>query len=165
MDCPMDVMWVDVQTKPLQGRAYREQRAKLMNCPVDYAEEDATTESHGTMNARGTSPPARSLQECVGRARSGTQGKGEIAADGTRRPRVRKVSIGDTGRALGRARILEGQAVSDTDTRGKITGTSRERRTARREAKRGGSGTAARRKFYGTDDVTKRRVSEGALRQ
>ena len=40
VDCPTEVMWADVQTKPMQGKAYRVQRAQLMNCPVDYLDED-----------------------------------------------------------------------------------------------------------------------------
>ena len=37
--CPTEEMWADVLTKPLQGRAYRVMRSKLMNCPVDYVDE------------------------------------------------------------------------------------------------------------------------------
>ena len=38
-DCPTEVMWADILTKPKQGRVYKEMRAVLMNCPVDYIDE------------------------------------------------------------------------------------------------------------------------------
>ena len=45
IDCPTEVMWADIMTKPLQGTAFRVMRAELMNCPVNYedpSEEEAT---------------------------------------------------------------------------------------------------------------------------
>ena len=36
--CPTDSMWAGVLTKPLQGAKFREMRAVLMNCPIDYSE-------------------------------------------------------------------------------------------------------------------------------
>jgi len=39
VDCPTDVMWVDMLTKPVQGKAFRVMRSKLMNCAVNYVEE------------------------------------------------------------------------------------------------------------------------------
>ena len=38
IDCPTDVMWADIMRKPIQGKAYRIMRAKLMNCEIDYKE-------------------------------------------------------------------------------------------------------------------------------
>jgi hypothetical protein len=39
--CPTKEMWADVVlTKPLQGQAFREMRATLMNCKVNYKEEE-----------------------------------------------------------------------------------------------------------------------------
>ena len=35
-------MWVDILTKPKQGSAFRTDRAKLMNCPVDWQEPGIT---------------------------------------------------------------------------------------------------------------------------
>jgi hypothetical protein len=74
---PTEEMWVDVLTKPLQGRAFKEMRAKLMNCKVNYKEEQARIDHEqanakrsmnkrtatGRMAKRG---PTQSLQECVG---------------------------------------------------------------------------------------------------
>ncbi len=40
--CPTEQMWADVLTKPLQGAKFRLMRAFLMNCPVDYFENQAT---------------------------------------------------------------------------------------------------------------------------
>ncbi len=37
--CPTDVMWADVQTKPLQGQKFRDMRAFLQNCPRDYDDD------------------------------------------------------------------------------------------------------------------------------
>ena len=36
-----DKMWIDVMTKPKQGRPFKidRDRAKLMGCPIDYNEE------------------------------------------------------------------------------------------------------------------------------
>ena len=39
-DCPTEVMWADILTKPLQGKGFRVQRAQLMNCTEDYSETD-----------------------------------------------------------------------------------------------------------------------------
>ena len=35
-------MWVDVLTKPKQGKPFRKDRAKLMNCPIDWQEPGVT---------------------------------------------------------------------------------------------------------------------------
>jgi len=35
-NCPTDVMWANVLTKPLQGQKFRDMRAFLQNCPWDY---------------------------------------------------------------------------------------------------------------------------------
>jgi hypothetical protein len=37
--CPMDVVWADVLTKPLQGQKFRDMRAFLQNCPRDYDDD------------------------------------------------------------------------------------------------------------------------------
>jgi hypothetical protein len=37
-------MWADILTKPLQGKAFREFWAKLMNCAVNYQEDDSVSE-------------------------------------------------------------------------------------------------------------------------
>jgi hypothetical protein len=37
--CPTEEMWVDVLTKPLQGKVFRVMRSKLMNYAEDYVEE------------------------------------------------------------------------------------------------------------------------------
>ncbi len=39
--CPIEEMWADVLTKPLQGKAFREMQAKLMNCNIDYEAQEA----------------------------------------------------------------------------------------------------------------------------
>lgn len=38
--CPSEQMWADVLTKPLQGAKFRQMRAFLMNCPIDYHETE-----------------------------------------------------------------------------------------------------------------------------
>jgi hypothetical protein len=35
MHCPTEEMWIEVLTKPLQGKLFREMQVKLMNCSVD----------------------------------------------------------------------------------------------------------------------------------
>jgi len=42
--CPTEEMWVEVLTKPLQGRAFRLMRSKLMNCSVDYEDQEVSEE-------------------------------------------------------------------------------------------------------------------------
>ena len=39
-DCPTEQMWADVLTKPLQGMAFKQMRAELMNCSVEYEEDE-----------------------------------------------------------------------------------------------------------------------------
>ncbi|EJK55981.1 hypothetical protein THAOC_24212 [Thalassiosira oceanica] len=38
--CPTEKMWSDGHTKPKQGEAFRIDRAAVMNCPVDYFEDE-----------------------------------------------------------------------------------------------------------------------------
>jgi hypothetical protein len=40
INCPTEVMWADITTKPLQGTAFRVMQAELMNCPVNYADPE-----------------------------------------------------------------------------------------------------------------------------
>ncbi len=40
IDCPAKGMWADVLTKPLQGMAFRTMRAQLMNCAINYKDEE-----------------------------------------------------------------------------------------------------------------------------
>jgi hypothetical protein len=42
IDCPAEEMWADILTKPLQGLAFRTMRAVLMNCPINYEDEEET---------------------------------------------------------------------------------------------------------------------------
>ena len=77
IDCPTEVMWADIMTKPLQGTAFHVMRAELMNCPVNY--EDPTEEE--AKETKRTQPisalktvtwksdvasPFKTPQECVG---------------------------------------------------------------------------------------------------
>ncbi len=36
VDCPAEMMWADIMTKPLQGTAFCVMRVELMNCTVNY---------------------------------------------------------------------------------------------------------------------------------
>ena len=73
IDCPTEVMWADGQSKPLQGRLFRQMRAKLMNCAENYS-EDAIDSSEGEnkenstrlLSTRADRTAARRPQECVG---------------------------------------------------------------------------------------------------
>jgi hypothetical protein len=48
-DCLSENMWADVLTKPLQGMTFKRVRAELMNCSVDYEEDD---ERETTLHAK-----------------------------------------------------------------------------------------------------------------
>jgi len=39
-DCPTEQMWADALTKPLQGMVFKQMRAELMNCSVEYEEDE-----------------------------------------------------------------------------------------------------------------------------
>ena len=82
--CPTKEMWADVLTKPLQGRAFRLMRSKLMNCSVDYEDQEVPKEkspkvavaNEGTAQSSKPRPvtgrvscraPTQTLQECVGK--------------------------------------------------------------------------------------------------
>jgi len=80
--CPTEEMWAGIMAKPLQGRAFRVMRAKLMNCDVDY--DDGETPAQvihqqrqvtGRMTMLG---PTQTLQECVGGSQNN---KGPQATD------------------------------------------------------------------------------------
>jgi hypothetical protein len=59
-------MWADVLTKPLQGMAFKRMQAELMNCSVDYEEDDEreTTLHTKSLSERGWIP-SQTPQECV----------------------------------------------------------------------------------------------------
>jgi hypothetical protein len=69
-------MWADILTKPLQGKAFRLMRSKLMNCEEDYFENEEPEKNKqnklarqkpvvGRVSRAGSTQP---LQECVGRS-------------------------------------------------------------------------------------------------
>jgi hypothetical protein len=74
---PTEEMWVNILTKSLQGTAFRQMHAKLMNCKENY-EEDEVAFKHSiakAVRAMKTIPatgrvakqgPTQMLQECVG---------------------------------------------------------------------------------------------------
>ncbi len=69
--CPTKHMWADVLTKPLQGLKFRQMRAILMNCPIDYAEDKPLNEQFIVKSAHDIPmkpqiiPIEPSLRECV----------------------------------------------------------------------------------------------------
>jgi len=63
-------MWADVPTKPLQGVEFKKMSAFLMNCPVEYEEDEhgETSTAIGMLIGRGTRTiPFQTSQECVRR--------------------------------------------------------------------------------------------------
>ena len=74
IDCPAEEMWADVLTKPLQGMAFRTMRAQLMNCAINYEDEEEKTQSklmpvhsRGSVTWKDTKPQSlQAPQECVG---------------------------------------------------------------------------------------------------
>jgi hypothetical protein len=74
IDCPAEEMWADVLTEPLQGMAFRTMRAQLMNCAINYEDEEEKTRprlvpvcSSRSVTWKDTKPKSlQALQECVG---------------------------------------------------------------------------------------------------
>ena len=66
IDCPSENMWADVLTKLLQGMAFERMQAELMNCSVDYEEDDEreTTLHTKSLSERGQIP-SQTPQECI----------------------------------------------------------------------------------------------------
>ncbi len=94
--CPTEEMWAEVLTKPLQSKAFRVMRSKLMNCSEAYKDSEMNNENRaqakdaekqcnaspvpGRMSLRA---PTQTLQECVGgsqflAANKGNHGVGRI---------------------------------------------------------------------------------------
>jgi hypothetical protein len=74
IDCPAEEMWADVLTKPLQGMAFRSMRSQLMNCAINYEDEEEKTPPR-LMPVRGSKlvtwkdtkqQSSQAPQECVG---------------------------------------------------------------------------------------------------
>ncbi len=69
--CPTKHMWVDILTKPLQGLKFCQMRAILMNCPIDYAEDQPLNKqfivksAHDILMKPRILPIKPSLRECV----------------------------------------------------------------------------------------------------
>jgi len=109
VNCPTEGMWADILTKPLQGKAFRVMRSKLMNCEDDYFEnEEAEMELAkrkpvvGRVSRPGSTQP---LQECVGRSAISR----ELAAT-DRRPTDR--------RPIGESRIVRRRTQRPNERRG-----------------------------------------------
>ena len=68
VDCPAGVMWADVLTKPLQGIEFRKMRAQLINCAMEYKEEEESTmKKHKTLIEQTSQQDViQTVQECVG---------------------------------------------------------------------------------------------------
>ena len=46
---PTDKMWIDMHTKPKQGTPFRTDRAKLMNCPINYDDDTERANTHPSL--------------------------------------------------------------------------------------------------------------------
>ena len=68
LDCPAGVMWEDLLTKPLQGAEFRKIRAQLMNCAMEYInEEEYPTKKRKTLiDQKSQQDAIQTVQECVG---------------------------------------------------------------------------------------------------
>ena len=81
-DCPTEVMWADVNSKPLQGTLFKVMRDKLMNCGVDYEDshwaDQPADEKQPALNKSSSALKDGKLvpsylaaaQECAGQPRS-----------------------------------------------------------------------------------------------
>jgi hypothetical protein len=52
IECPAEGMWADILTRPLQGMVFRTMRAELMNCHVNYKDEEKATKKQRTKQIR-----------------------------------------------------------------------------------------------------------------
>ena len=80
INCPAEEMWADILTKPLQGMAFRTMRTVLMNCLINYKDEEEAEVIRSRTNTTNTPDPPRKTvrwknnlqtishppQECVG---------------------------------------------------------------------------------------------------
>jgi len=64
VNCPTEGMWADILTKPLQRKAFRVMRSKLMNCEEDYFENEETEKER----AKGSQWSGEYPDLCVGRS-------------------------------------------------------------------------------------------------
>ena len=110
VNCPTEEMWADILMKPLQGKAFRVMRSKLMNCEEDYFENEETEKEQakaepagGRVFRPGSTQP---LHECVGRS---AMSRGLAATD--RRP-VRE------SRMVGESRIVRRRMQRPKERRG-----------------------------------------------
>ncbi len=103
VNCRTKGMWADILMKPLQGKAFRIMRAKLMNCDKDYFENKETGKDQtkgkpviGRISMLGSTQP---LQECVGRSKIASEsgmtdrrllGVSRIVRRRTERPKQRR---------------------------------------------------------------------------
>ena len=115
IDCPTEEMWADIMTKPLQGMAFRTMRAELMNCPVNYDEDEELEadyiKSRDSNMRTGTQTAAKRAasttpQECVGNKRFRTTATDRPVGRRNARlggARVRwRVGVGDGSKKRGR---------------------------------------------------------------
>ena len=68
MDCLARVGWANVLTQPLQGAEFRKMRAQLMNCAMEYKdeEESATKKRKTLIEQTSQQDTIQTVQECVG---------------------------------------------------------------------------------------------------
>ncbi len=59
MIAPAEEMWADILTKPLQGLAFRTMRAVLINCPINYEDEEETEVIRSRTNTSNTPVPPK----------------------------------------------------------------------------------------------------------
>jgi hypothetical protein len=105
--CPTKEMWADELTKPLQGRAFRLMRSKLMSCSMDYEDQEVLEEKSPKMSvvnkgkARSIKPkpvtgrvrhraPTQTLQECAERPRLSVVTDRQLVGVSRIKNRVRK---------------------------------------------------------------------------
>jgi hypothetical protein len=77
INCPAEEIWADVLTKPLQGMAIRTMRAQLINCVINYEDEEEKSRprlvpvrSSKSVTWKDTKPKSlQAPQECVGHNR------------------------------------------------------------------------------------------------
>ena len=106
-------MWCDGFTKPKQGREFCEQRAHVMNCPVEYDDDEERRRTHPALLPKDDAPEevsetlTHAVKESMASAPEGSAHRRSVLVDSQLATRTRRGTYAK--RTLGTARTCVGQ--------------------------------------------------------